>query len=154
MKNLILFSMAALSLTACKRDDDNTTAEPSIIGTWKESKYIIYSGKDEKILNIEIADVCLAKSELILTSDNNVTRYFFYNENNECKKEAPEFGSYIYDTDKQILIFNTRIRENENTYMNNIKKLTDKELELVEDNYDYDNDGVDDIHTTIYTRVK
>ncbi|MFB9121088.1 lipocalin family protein [Bergeyella porcorum] len=149
MRNLILFSMAALSLTACKRDDDNTTTEPSIVGTWKYSKYVVYSGKDKKtIISEEPATACEAKGTMVFTSDKKTSYTFYTDSNNTCVEDGTETGIYSYDaTTKKLSI--TSSNDDATT---DVLKLTDKELEVVVENYDYNNDGVDDIHTYVFTR--
>ncbi|MFB9121425.1 lipocalin family protein [Bergeyella porcorum] len=152
MKKLILFSMATLSLTACKRDDDNTTAEPSIVGTWNSSKYVIYSGKDKSILKEEPATACDAKDTMIFTSDKKVSDTYYTESNGTCVENGTDAGTYSYDATTKKLIFHWSGNTTPGTV--DVLKLTEKEFEFVDEDFDYNNDGVDDIHTAIYTRVK
>lgn len=155
MKKLILFSMAALSLTACKRDDDNTTAEPSIVGTWNFNKYVVYNGKDKSILKEEPATACEGKDIMTFTSDKKISYTNYAKSNGTCVEDGTDTGIYSYDTSNKKL--SVTWSDNATTYTVDVLKLTDKELEFVElefvdEDYDYNNDGVDDIHTIILTR--
>lgn len=150
MKNLFLFSIAALSLVACKGDDDTPATEVSIIGTWKENKHLIYDGKTNTIINTENLDACESKSNLILASDKSATWNLFRMSNNECKELGADVGTYSYDTATKNLSFNWT--GNKETDVHTVTKLTANELEFIEDYSDFNNDGVDDIHTILLTR--
>ena len=67
MKKLLLCSIIGiLALTSCRKDDDT----PSIVGVWKESKTLILSAKDGKIIVEETPDACAEKNTYTFTEND------------------------------------------------------------------------------------
>lgn len=151
MKHLILFSVAALSLTACRNDDDNSSTEPSIVGTWKLSKGNVYDGKTNKLIETDTYDECESKSNTTLSADGkSITQDYELDTNNQCVYETIS-GTYSYNAATKKLVSTINGEKDEST----VRNLTSTELEVDNsERIDINGDGVQDIITVVFTRVK
>lgn len=151
MKHLILFSVAALSLTACRNDDDNSSTEPSIVGTWKLSKGNVYDGKTNKLIETDTYDECESKSNTTLSADGkSITQDYELDTNNQCVYETIS-GTYSYNAATKKLVSTINGEKDESI----VRNLTSTELELDNgERVDINGDGVSDVLTSVSTRVK
>lgn len=153
IKKALFLSIAALGMFSCSSDDDtNTVNEPSIVGKWHPSKYMAYSGKDGSIITNESSDagVCDKKSFIDLNSAGKWHEIDYYgNAVGQCTVDLDTTYDYTYDAASKKLQVKY---SNGATDVYTVKKLTDTQLELVEQLFDTDGDGIKDEFTTLFNR--
>ena len=150
MKKIILFATAAISLTACRNDENDNSS--SIVGTWKETKYVIYDGKTNQVLKTTNLDACESKSTLDFTNDGKFKWHTYQSYNSTCTDLGIEGGTYNYNqANKKLSVIWS---DDPTTYTVDVLKLTSTELEFTDDDWDYNGDGVKDKHTKVFTRIK
>lgn len=139
MKKILFSAVSAIViLSSCSNDDKEIP--PTVIGTWKQTKTMYISGKDNSVLSSEPFDACESKSNFVFTTDNKLTYNKYYLSGNNCILENGEVITYSYDSNTKILIlYNTHTTE---TYTLNL--LTDNEMQIIESTSDYNDDGIDD----------
>lgn len=155
MKKALLGAVVAIFFVACDRDkDDVKQEEVTIAGTWKTMKYVIYDGKDRtKILQEIQPDACDEKDRFTLLKDGKVTTSTYHTtENGECKFDTEVKGTYKYDSMSKII--SVKLDNSNEMVITKVLNLTANTLEIIDDENDENKDGVNDIHTTILTRVK
>lgn len=114
MKNILLLSVALVSLVSCRNDDDKTSnsSELSVVGTWKHTKHIIYDGKTKKVLISSNVDDCSAKSRIEFLKDGKCSVHNYELVNNTCIDNGIQNGVYTYDANAKKM---TATLEGENT---------------------------------------
>ena len=150
MKKLLLCSIVGIfALTSCRKDDDAT---PSIVGVWKESKTLILSATDGKVIIEETPDACAEKNTYTFTSDGKyITKTFYTAPDKTCVEDGSETKTYVYDaTTKKI----TTTHSSGATGHVYVKSNTATELQLSDNKEvrDYNGDGVKDEEITIYKK--
>ncbi|RLJ32024.1 lipocalin-like protein [Chryseobacterium sp. 7] len=154
IKKTLFLSIAVLGLFSCSSDDDTATItnEPSIVGKWQPSKFMAYSGKDGSIIANESSDanVCDKKGSVDISSAGKWHEIGYYgNTGGQCTLDVDVTYDYTYDTASKKL----QVKYSSGTTdVYTVKKLTDTQLELVEELFDTDGDGIKDEFTTIYNR--
>ena len=135
MKSKFYFLLAITTLLmACRDDENGSNSTNQINGKWNYSKRIIKSGKNQSIIKTEIKDECESKSFLEFTS-TKLTEVDYALTNNQCQIQYNRTYDYNIDV---------------NNYLNfdggsfKIASLTNSELVILFDLYDYDKDGVKD----------
>lgn len=147
MKKLLLASAALISLAACQNDDDDTDSPASIVGTWKLSKMMVYSGKDNKVLDEDAASACESKSTFVFANDGKVTTHSYFHANDgSCEDLGTTTTPYSYNASTKILTIN-----GEETPL---KSMTANTFEVITETWDYNGDNIDDNLTSVFTRVK
>lgn len=147
MKKFILPSLCAFTLLFSCNNDDDSSNEASIVGTWSFVKNQTQFSKDNHIEDEELADECSSKSTYTFTNDNKFST-IIYEEYNSLCKDWKENGTYK--------ISGKTIRKE---YAPNdfdeaeILSLTDHELILKSDyGEDLDGDGKNEIDLLILKR--
>lgn len=155
IKKALLLSVAALGLFSCNSDDDTTKQvnEASIVGKWQAAKYIVYSGKDGSAIPGSSSDAnpCDKKGSLDISSTGK-WHEIIYSENTEgqCTLDSDNISDYTYDSvSKKVQVK----YPNGTTRVYPVKKITDTELEFVEDSYDINSDGINDMYTFVFKRL-
>lgn len=154
IKKTLFLGIAVLGLFSCNNGDETTAVnEPNIIGKWQPSKYIAYSGKDGSIITNESSEagVCDKKGSLDLSSTGKWHEIVYYgNTETACKIDVDLTRDYTYDSgSKKIQVKNSDGTTEEYT----VKRVTESELELIEDLFDTNGDGIKDEFTTIFKRL-
>ncbi|UMQ40607.1 hypothetical protein MKS83_14510 [Chryseobacterium sp. Y16C] len=149
MKKLIIICISFILANSCSRSDStesSDTNESNLIGVWKKSKEVIYSGQNNQVLATYYpADDCEKKSTSEFTGDGKlITKEFYLNSNNSCVSSPTQTKSYYYDSSTKKININ-------NAFYGDILKLTTGEYECrVNYHYDHNGDGVDDNYVEYY----
>ncbi|MDF2553751.1 MAG: hypothetical protein K0R77_3026 [Chryseobacterium sp.] len=136
MKKLLMMSLGVFALMSCS-NDDATEDQISIVGIWKESKTVIYSGTNNAVLSTELPDDCDKKNTYEFTSNGILNSKIFYTKSDgTCGEDGNFSESYNYDpATKKILIDGTTT---------DVLQLNQNELQIVADENDENGDGVND----------
>ena len=131
-----MMSLGVFALMSCSNDDENESAV-SIVGTWKESKIVIYNGTNNAVLDTELPDDCDKKNTYEFTSNGILNSKIFYTKSDgTCEEDGTFSESYTYDpATKKITVAGTTT---------DVIQLTQNELQIVYDVNDENGDGVDD----------
>ncbi len=131
-----MMSLGVFALMSCSNDDENENAV-SIVGTWKESKIVIYNGTNNAVLDTELPDDCDKKNTYEFTSNGILNSKIFYTKSDGiCEEDGFFSESYTYDpATKKITVAGTTT---------DVIQLTQNELQIVYDVNDENGDGVDD----------
>jgi hypothetical protein len=92
MKKLILlFSVISLALTSCNSDDDSSSSQDQIIGTWKFHKFFT-NGVEETLTDCE-------KQETYTFRSNGTVDYMYYEQDlsSNCILEEDVTGTWEND---------------------------------------------------------
>lgn len=152
MKKLIPFALASLIIISCRKDDDNEETKPSFVGTWKWTKSVVLSGKDNSVISSDpvLSSECESNNSYIYTSDGKFTFKHFTSVNNTCENSTTLTGDYSYDESNKLLTLKQVInltQINRSYYLNSF---TSNEMQVIsEDNKDYNNDGINDKSITV-----
>jgi len=136
MKKILMMSLGVFALMSCSNDDENENAV-SIVGTWKESKIVIYNGTNNAVLDTELPDDCDKKNTYEFTSNGILNSKILYTKSDgTCEEDGFFSESYTYDpATKKITVAGTTT---------DVIQLTQNELQIVYDVNDENGDGVDD----------
>lgn len=135
-RNLLALSLGILSVMSCSKDDENENAA-SIVGVWKESKTIIYNGKDNSILNTELPDNCDKKNFYEFTKEGKFNSKIHYTKNDgTCMEDSTTLMNYAYNYETKKLSLDDEVSD--------VLLLTNNELHVVVDMEDENNDDVND----------
>ena len=128
-----------LTLFSCRGDENNTSSNNGIVGVWKKSKEIVFSGKDNSIIaTYPNNDPCESKSNTEFTNDGKVIfRQFYENSAGTCLQHPAETKTYTYDSSTKKLTIN-------GTIYGEITKITNSELETKVSLGDENGDGIKD----------
>ncbi len=165
IRKTLFLGIAAFSLFACNTHDDNTNdnidkksrtannkiTEASIVGKWQPFKYAIYSGKDGSSIKSSAPNVCEQKGFLELTSNGKLHETGYEGTvEAECQLDFDITADYTYDnSSKKILL----THPDGTTEIYNINRVTDSELESLQELTDVNGDGIKDQVTAIYKRL-
>lgn len=133
------FLVIPFIILSCRNEDNNSSTNDGIIGTWKKNKEIIYSGKDNSIIaTYPNDDPCEKNSTTEFANDGKVYfRQYYKNTSNNCVQHPTETKTYSFDT-------NTKKLNIEGKLYGEIIKSTNSELETKVSLGDENNDGVKD----------
>ena len=135
----IYFIAVCLTLFSCRGDENNTSSNNGILGVWKKSKEIIFSGKDNSVITTyPNNDPCESKSNTEFTNDGKVIfRTFYENSNGNCVQHPAETKTYSYDSNTKKLTINGAL-------YGEVIKLTNSEFETKVSLGDENGDGIKD----------
>lgn len=144
MKKLLLGVVALGFLaTACKKDDDNNSPSAMLVGTWKVSKFVVYSGKDNSILASETVSGCNAQSTMEFKSDKTfLQKSYEAGTNGSCMLDDTDTGTYSYNEGTKEL--STTYSGSTTADVMKVENLTHNQLSVSSGGFDLDNDGFDD----------
>ncbi|MDO4763552.1 MAG: lipocalin family protein [Flavobacteriaceae bacterium] len=164
MKKTFLLLLAMLSLLACKRDEGNQKPKPnptpqqelSLVGKWQLEKIIIYSGKDNSILEEIQTDECTKKTTYEFTQEGDFIFIMYRNNDNKCVKEELNHKYFYNASEKKIAHTPPHLnpKDNADASIINVVALSKNELSLTFHIRDYNNDGVNDKLVETYKRIK
>jgi len=136
VKKLILFALASLVITSCKKDNDDDTI--SIVGTWKLNKTETKYGNGTT--SLVTPNTCEAQSFYNFGNDGKLAVKIYYNDNSSCLNSSYS-GIYSYDSGKKLIT----VTENSSTKTVSVEQLTSSDLIFVgAEDEDYDSDGKSD----------
>lgn len=140
MKKIILPCIFGISTLFSCSNDDNSSSDASIVGSWNLVKYQTQFSKDKRIVDSEIADACSSKSTFTFTSDNKYNAISYYSYNSICDVDDTVNGVYSISGKKITIKYEDWSGNAE------IIKLTSNELIMSSDyGEDLDGDGVNEI---------
>ncbi|MBS1548420.1 MAG: lipocalin family protein [Bacteroidetes bacterium] len=137
-----LFALLTIGLvaTSCSKDNTEETVQEKaqILGTWKYSKFVTYSGKDGSVLSSETVSGCQLQDNIEFKADNTFTeKYYNSNVGGPCTLGGTDNGSYTYnETTKEI---STTLGSA--THVVKVQKLTSTTLETYNTSSDENGDG-------------
>jgi hypothetical protein len=137
-KNILTAVTVVLLLSSCHKDDDDN--EPTVAGTWKTTKQMSISGKDNSILYSENYNACEGQSNFVFT-DNKATYSRHELDGNNCILGNSETFTYTYNSETKTLNFTNDQAITESYVLN---ELTQNEMQIIQSTYDNNNDGFDD----------
>lgn len=148
MKKFILPSLCAFTLLFSCNNDDDSSSNASIVGTWNYVKYQTQFSKDNHIEDEDIANECTKQDEYTFSSDNKYSAIGHDDFGGSCTIDWRENGTY------QISGKTIRIEYAPNDFDEaEIISLTDHELILKSDyGEDLDGDGKNEIDLLILKR--
>ena len=155
MKKLLLIALASFFVISCRKDDESEETKPSFVGTWKWTKSVILSGKDNSVISSDpvLSSECESKNSYVYTSEGKFTFNHFTFANNTCENNTTLAGDYSYDENNKLLTLKQLInltQINRSYYLNSF---TNNEMQVIsEDNKDYNNDGINDKSITVLTK--
>ena len=158
MKKAILFIVGMLGLVSCYRnggeENENTQEyfKSEVVGTWKESGYVIYDGRDKNtILDYGNLVGCQTNNGYHFANDDTYNEHQYETgSDGRCSDKGELLGLYEYnpDTKKVSMTQNDGTRSELNlisvTY-GEIRVLTTK-------NIDHNRDGKPDLYVAVYKR--
>ncbi len=140
MKKLFLGAIVlGLFSTSCKSDNNGSSDAALLIGTWKYSKYVTYSGKDGSILHSELVTGCETQDNIEFRSDKTFTdRYYNSGTNGSCALGGADNGTYTFNEGtKEIVVKYT----NGNTDYSKIQTISSSYMEVSQTINDENSDG-------------
>ncbi|MDO4763551.1 MAG: lipocalin family protein [Flavobacteriaceae bacterium] len=157
MKKTFLLLLAMLSLLACKRDEGNQKPKPnptpqqelSLVGKWQLEKIIIYSGKDNSILEEIQTDECTKKTTYEFTQNGKYFFKIYTGKVENCQKQEEE-GEFSIDASHKKL----KLKNNDRTSDNPIFSLSENEFSVLVLQGDHNNDGVADNLVEVMKKIK
>ena len=139
--------LVLLSILSCRSDDpiENTSETNHLIGVWKLENNLVLSGIDKStVIKEYLPDDCKKKGRYEYTIDNKYIMNDYNLIGSNCV-HAASTQTYAYDRNTNTITLGQSTA--------NVTELTDKKFVLiVQDNYDYNNDGIDDYLKYIYYR--
>ena len=137
MKKIMMLSLSMIALMSCSNNDDADN-QTSIVGVWKESKTVIYSGSNNAVLNTELPDDCDKKNTYEFTSNGMLNTKTFYTQSTTglCIEVANSSDAYTYNPETKKIVVDGETTD--------VLSLTNNALQIVVDINDENNDGVDD----------
>lgn len=138
MKKIYLIAIC-VSFFSCRSDENNMSSTIGIVGVWKKSKEIIFSGKDNSVIaTYPNNDPCESKSNTEFTTDGKVIfRQFYENSSGACLQHPAETKTYSYDSNTKKLTINGAL-------YGEVIKLTNSEFETKVSLGDENGDGIKD----------
>lgn len=131
-----MLTLSVVALMSCSNDDD-TNNEVSIVGTWKESKTVVYNGTNNVVLATELPDDCDKKNTYDFTNSGKLhTKIFYTKSDGTCGEDGNSTANYTYDAAGKKINVDGEISD--------VLSLTNNELQVVVDMNDENGDGVDD----------
>ena len=155
LKKFILLAFAALSIISCRKDEENEEIQPSFVGTWKWTKTLILSGKDNLVISSTpiLNSECSSKNQYIFTDDQKFDFTHFASVNNVCEQSARFSGEYSYDEYKKLLTATQYINLTYIPLSYYLNSFTINEIQIIsEEKSDYNNDGINDKLITVLTK--
>ena len=154
MKKLLLSTLVSISFVACDRDraeSVNQETLPSLVGTWKISKRNVYDGKTNALLISQDIAPCENKNPMQFFNDGKLQRHIFEELNGVCEDTGIDQGTYTYNANTKVL----RAVTPDGTFIEEVLKLTDTELEVTDNTSsdDINGDGVKDKHAFLLIRI-
>ena len=143
MKKSILFIAILAIFSNCRSESDSeskSVGDPNnLVGTWKKSTEIIYSGSNNSVIaTYPNDDNCEKNSSTEYTNDNKVLfRSLYLNSAGNCVQYPTQTQNYTYDNTTKKLFQN-------NVLYGEILKLTNNKLDVRVQLGDENNDGVND----------
>ena len=156
MKKVILSIVGMLTISACYRDGGpEYNAEyfkSEVVGTWKESGYVIYDGRDKNtILDYGNLVGCEANNGYHFANDDTYNEHQYEKDSDgRCSDKGEFLGKYQYDAATKKI---SMTRDNGTKTELNLISVTYGEIRvLTTKNIDHNGDGVKDVFITIYKR--
>lgn len=153
MKNrLLLISVLFLVLISCRKDD-NVDIQNEIVGTWKMTKDIIISGKDNSIISTDpvLDSDCESKNRYTFDSSNRYSYSDHKKTSSICKLFKTANGDYSYDNSTKKLTI--KFDGSNESVTSNLHSLKTNEMQLIQEDYnDYNNDGINDKFITVFNK--
>lgn len=132
----MMLALGVAAVMSCSKDDENND-QASIIGTWKESKTVVYNGSNNAVLATELPDDCDKKNTYDFTDSGKLhTKTFYTKSDGTCADDGNFTYSYSYDAGAKKIIVDGESSD--------VLALTSSELQIVVDMNDENGDGVDD----------
>ena len=131
-KLLLLASVSLVTITSCKKDDDDETI--SITGMWKLNKTEVKYGNGST--ESETPNSCEAQTTFTFGNDGKLTSKMYENNGSNCISDTYT-GTYSYDSSNKLLT----VTQSGYTESYEVASLTSSELIIVSDSDDYDDDG-------------
>ena len=128
--------LSSLALLSCKKDDEETAIN-NLVGTWKPTKSVVYSGANNSVLLSQNTNSCESKSRIELTLDNRVNTHTYSLEGTQCIDDGASSGTYTYDPNTKKI---TVVLDGETT-TTTVRNLTSTEMQLEMYYEDLDSDG-------------
>jgi len=96
MKKFLILLLSITLFTACSDDDDATSVEGDIVGTW-------FLVDTRNVPGFNDIDECTGQSTITFNEDNTAFSEFFSNEDGECVSDS-ESGNWSKSSDSQYTI--------------------------------------------------
>lgn len=133
----MMLSLGVAIVMSCSSDDDATDSQASIVGTWKESKTVIYNGSNNAVLDTELPDECDKKNSYEFTSAGQLNTTIYYTQSGGvCAIDGTDSEAYTYNSETKKIVVNGETTD--------VLSLTSNELQIVVDLNDENGDGIDD----------
>ena len=156
MKKVILSIVGMLAISACYRDGGpEYNAEyfkSEVVGTWKESGYVIYDGIDRTtVLEYGKLEGCETNNGYHFANDDTYNEHRFEaSSDGRCSDKGEFLGKYEYDAVTKKI---SMTRDNGTKSELKLISVTYGEIRvLTTQNVDHNGDGVKDILIAIYKR--
>lgn len=151
-KKLLLISVLLLLFSSCRKDESEEK-ENLIVGTWKWTKVMVVSGKDNSTILTDPILPSDCKSNNRYTYDLNLR--YTYTEFQEISGICKLFKTYNteYSFDQKTKILTIKSDGANNATVLELYTLTENEMAMIQDeNQDYDNDGIKDKFLTVFNK--
>ena len=156
MKKVILSIVGMLTISACYRDGGpEYNAEyfkSEVVGTWKESGYVIYDGRDKNtILDYGNLVGCQTNNGYHFANDDTYNEHQYETDRDgNCSDKGELLGLYEYNPDTKKV----SMTQNDGTRSElNLISVTYGEIRVLStQTVDHNGDGVNDVYVIIYKR--
>ena len=156
MKKVILSIVGMLTISACYRDGGpEYNAEyfkSEVVGTWKESGYVIYDGGDRTtVLDHGQLVGCQTNNGYHFANDDTYNEHQYETDRDgNCSDKGEFLGTYQYDTAAKKI---SMTRNNGAKSELNLISVTYGEIRvLTTKNIDHNRDGKPDLYVAVYKR--
>jgi len=156
MKKVILSIVGMLTISACYRDGGpEYNAEyfkSEVVGTWKESGYVIYDGRDKNTI-LDHGDLvgCQTNNGYHFANDDTYNEHQYETgSDGRCSDKGEFLGTYQYDAVAKKI---SMTRNNGAKSELNLISVTYGEIRVRStQNIDYDGDGKPELYVIVYKR--
>ncbi|CAH0164735.1 lipocalin family protein [Chryseobacterium sp. Bi04] len=146
MRKLLFLAVSAfLLLSSCDNDDNS---EPTVLGTWKMTKEMYISGKDNSIFDSTPYSACKSQSNFVFAADNTATFSQYDLNGTTCTLKNSSNFTYSYDSKTKTLTLDAN--NTQESYV--LNSLTDNEMQILTNTDDYNDDGIDDKSVIVFNK--
>ncbi len=144
----------SLILSGCTKDDTGSKQD-QILGKWFLDRYIVYSGKDNAVLDTEENTGCGKEEYFEFLPTGKCVEWSSAGPEGNCEGFSSGATDYIYEADtKKIIVTYNGGTSAESFHEYPVHSISSQELQLegaAEDN-DFDNDGHEDRFVSVYIK--
>ena len=156
MKKVMLSIVGMLTISACYRDGGpEYNAEyfkSEVVGTWKESGYVIYDGRDKNTI-LDHGDLvgCQTNNGYHFANDDTYNEHQYETgTDGRCSDKGEFLGTYQYDAAAKKISM-TR-NDGTKSELNLIRVIYGEIRVRSTKNIDHNGDGVPDLYVAVYKR--